>query len=218
MDKYAGIFITMEGPDGSGKTSQMALLAEALSARGLSVLRAREPGGTIIGERIRALVHDPAYTEMHPTTEALLYAAARAQIVAQLIRPALEAGQVLLCDRFIDSTFAYQGYGRGIDLVALRQVTALATGGLLPDLTLYLDLPAETGLARRHEAAEEWNRLDAASLAFHKRVVEGYRRLIEAEPSRWQVVDATGPVDLVHAAILPLVLERLKKHGLLSAT
>ncbi|MGC8779620.1 MAG: dTMP kinase, partial [Anaerolineae bacterium] len=140
-----GRFITFEGGEGSGKTTQVRLLADWLVGQGYDVLTTREPGGTRIGDRIRALLLDPAYTEMRPETEILLFSAARAQIVGQVIRPHLARGGVVLCDRFADSTLAYQGYGRQLDLDVLRKITTFATGNLIPDLTICLDLPVEVG-------------------------------------------------------------------------
>ncbi len=196
-----GFFVTLEGPEGSGKTTQLPLLATWLEARGYSVLKTREPGGTSIGERIRDLLHDPAHIEMTPRAEILLYSASRAQLVAEVIRPALQAGKVVLCDRYFDSTYAYQGYGRGLPLDALREITQFATGGLMPDVTFYLDIEPEAGLRRRADAGEEMNRLDRETLAFHRRVREGYQALIAADPSRWVTIDARGSVEAVHARL-----------------
>lgn len=204
-----GFFVTLEGPDGSGKTTQARPLVEWLRAAGYPLVTAREPGSTLIGERIRALVHDPAYTEMSAQAEILLYSAARAQLVEQVIRPALAAGNVVLCDRYYDSTYAYQGYGRGLPLAALRAITEFATGGLRPDLTLYLDVSPEVGLRRRRVSGEEYNRLDREALAFHERVRAGYLALVAAEPERWVSVDATGPVDEVQARLQAVLKARL---------
>jgi len=147
-----GVFITFEGPEGSGKTTQIRRLAEHLRSADHDVLLIREPGGTPIGDQIRAVLHDIANTAMVSEAEILLFSASRAQLVGQLIRPALAQGTIVLCDRFADSTLAYQGYGRGLDLDALRQITEFATGGLSPDLTLYLDIPVEKGLDRKRRA------------------------------------------------------------------
>ena len=204
------MFISFEGPDGCGKTTQIILLGKHLAQQGYSIRTTREPGGTDIGEQIRAVVHNTANQEMAPRAEILLYSASRAQLVEQVIRPALEAGQIVLTDRFFDSTFAYQGYGHGLDLSALRQITAFATGGLRPDLTVYIDIEPETGLIRRQKGKNlEWNRLDALGLAFHQRVYEGYQRLIEAEPERWLVVEGNRPVEEVQADIQAGVMQRL---------
>ncbi len=207
------MFITFEGPDGSGKTTQLALLADHLIAQGHAILALREPGGTRIGEALRAILHDRAHTEMIPQAEVLLYSAARAQIVGQVIRPALIAGQTVLCDRFYDSTFAYQGAGHGLDLHALRQITAFATQGLRPDLTVFFDLDVAAGLRRRQDGEAEWNRLDALGLDFHRRVYAGYQALMAAEPARWRVVDAARPVEAVQEDVRRLVVPLLEGSG-----
>jgi dTMP kinase len=183
------VFITLEGPDGSGKTTQARLLAEWLREQGYEVVLTREPGGSDIGDQIRAVLHDPRNTAMNARTEILLYSASRAQHVAQRIRPALAAGKIVISDRYADSTLAYQGYGRGLDLETLRTITVFATGGLTPDLTLYLDVAPQEGLQRRLLGGGEWNRLDAEALEFHQRVRAGYLALVEQEPEHWVVVD-----------------------------
>jgi dTMP kinase len=204
------MFITLEGPDGSGKTTQIQLLFESLKKNGYDVLLTREPGGTRIGDLVRSVLHDPENAEMDPATEILLYSASRAQLVAQVIRPALEAGTIVLCDRYADSTMAYQGYGRQLDLEALRQITAFATGNLKPDLTLLLDVNVESGLNRRKTGGDEWNRMDQQTLEFHQRTREGYRKLAAAEPERWVRVDASGPVDQVAAKIWSIVIKSIR--------
>jgi dTMP kinase len=197
------LFITFEGPEGSGKSTQIRQLAAALEARNLPVLMTREPGGTIIGNAIRAVLLDPARTEMSPRAETLLFNAARAQLVDQVIRPALAAGQLVLCDRYADSTLAYQGYGHGQPLESLRPLGAYATAGLTPDLTIYLDIDVQDGLKRKQAGgAEEWNRMEEKALAFHQAVRRGYLELAAAEPDRWLVVDAAQSVEAIHAAIL----------------
>lgn len=200
-----GLFVTLEGPDGSGKTTQMRLLTEWLLAEGYPLLVTREPGGTHIGEDIRELLHDCDHVEMSPHAEILLYSASRAQLVTEVIRPALRAGKVVLCDRYFDSTYAYQGYGRGLPLDALRAITAFAVQGLKPDLTLYLDISPETGLHRRARSGEELNRLDREALAFHERVRAGYLALANVEPERWRVVDAGRPVEDVQETLRELL-------------
>lgn len=206
------MFITFEGPDGCGKTTQIALLEEYLAQQGYSLYRTREPGGTEIGDQIRTILHDRANTAMNPRAEILLYSASRAQLVAEKIRPVLERGMIVLCDRFYDSTFAYQGYGHGLAIETLRTITHFATGGLRPDLTIYLDIDPEEGLKRRQKDKDaEWNRLDDMALSFHKRVHEGYQALIAAEPDRWAVLDASRPIEEVQAAIRASVLERLQR-------
>jgi dTMP kinase len=203
------VFITFEGPEGSGKTTQVRLLAEHLSRRGLNVLQLREPGSTPIGDQVRNILHDMQNQAMDPRAELLLYSASRAQLVAQAIRPHLAAGGIVVCDRYADSTLAYQGYGRGLDLNTLRLITDFATGGLKPDLTLYLDIDPAHGLDRRNVGGEEWNRMDALALDFHRRVCEGYERLIAAEPMRWVRINADQPVEAVQQAVYSAVEERL---------
>ena len=203
------MFITFEGPDGSGKTTQIRLLAEWLREQGREVVLTREPGGTEIGDQIRAVLHDPYNTAMGARAEILLYSADRAQHVAQLIRPAIADGKIVVSDRYADSTLAYQGYGRGLDLEMLRTITAFATGGLTPDLTIYLDVTPEEGLQRRRLGGDEWNRLDAEALEFHQRVRDGYLKLVEQEPERWAVINAARSVEEVQAEIRGLVRGRL---------
>lgn len=196
------LFITFEGPEGSGKTTQIQLLAAWLRAQGQLVLATREPGGTDIGDRVRAILLDAIHQEMQPQAEIFLFSAARAQIVGQIIRPHLARGGVILCDRYADSTLAYQGYGRQLDLVTLRLITDFATGGLRPDLTFCLDLPVEVGLRRKRAGAgEEWNRMEQETLAFHERVRRGYLDMAQAEPARWRLLDATQPVEALQAIL-----------------
>ena len=203
------MFITLEGTEGCGKTSQVAPLAECLRQRGWQVLTTREPGGTPIGEQIRAVLNSLENTAMHARTEILLFQAARAQHVEQLIRPHLERGGVVICDRYADSTLAYQGYGRQQPLEPLKALVDYATGGLKPDLSLLLDLDVEVGLLRRQKGGE-WNRLDALEVAFYQRVRQGYYALVQAEPWRWQVIDASQSPEQVQQAMQAAVLQRLK--------
>ncbi|HET92313.1 MAG TPA: dTMP kinase [Chloroflexi bacterium] len=203
------MFITFEGPDGSGKTTQIHLLARWLREKNYQVVVTREPGGTEIGDQIRRVLHDPRNSAMDYRAEILLYSASRAQHVAQRIRPDMEAGKIVISDRYADSTLAYQGYGRGLDLEILRLITAFATGGLGPDLTLYLDITPEEGLQRRRLGGDEWNRLDAEALDFHHRVRMGYLALVDQEPERWAVIDAARPVEDVQAAIRKVAQARL---------
>lgn len=204
------MFITFEGSEGSGKTSQQVQLAEYLVSLGVPLLATREPGGTEIGEQVRAILSDMKNTAMHPRAEILLFQASRAQLVEQVIRPHLEKGGVVLCDRYADSTMAYQGYGyQLVDLAVLREIITFATGGLQPDLTLLLDVDVEEGLRRRAHGGE-WNRLDAYELAFYQRVRQGYHEMAGAEPGRWVIVDAGKPPDQVQADIRSIVLQRLR--------
>jgi dTMP kinase len=197
------LFVTFEGPEGSGKSTQIRRLAATLKAQSLPVLVTREPGGTAIGNAVRAILLDRVHTEMSPRAETLLFNAARAQIVDQVIRPALAVGQLVLCDRYADSTLAYQGYGHGQALEPLRRLGEYATGGLLPDLTIYLDIDVREGLLRKQSGrAEEWNRMEEKALAFHQAVRVGYLELAAAEPDRWLVINAAQSINKVHAAIL----------------
>ncbi|MBE0703555.1 MAG: dTMP kinase [Afipia sp.] len=197
------MFITFEGPEGSGKTTQYKRIIEAMQAAGYDVVATREPGGTSIAEQIRdILLNRLDNTEMVGRAEALLFSASRAQHVDELIRPALAEGKTVLCDRFYDSTLAYQGYGHGLDVVQLKQITTFATDGLKPDLTIYLDCPPEVGLKRKVSNHVEWNRLDDMDLNFHRRVYEGFKALIEEEPERWVIIDATQEPDHVYSQII----------------
>jgi dTMP kinase len=202
------MFITFEGTEGSGKSSQIDALAVYLRQKGYDVLTTREPGGTSISEQVRTVLSNLENTEMHPRTETLLFQAARAQLVEQVIRPHLAKGGVLLSDRYADSTLAYQGYGHQQDLVKLRGLLAYATGGLVPDLTLLFDLSVEEGLLRRAKGGE-WNRLDAYDIAFYQRVREGYHQLARQEPGRWVFIDAAQSPDAVQLAVRRVVGERL---------
>lgn len=206
------MFITLEGPEGSGKTSQVPLLADFLRGRGHRVLTTREPGGTPIGDQIRQVLFSLDNKAMHPRSEILLFQASRAQLVETVIRPALAEGQLVLCDRYADSTLAYQGYGHGVDLGALREIIHFATGGLQPDLTIFLDIEVEEGL-RRRDRGGDWNRLDDYQLDFHRRVRAGYLELIAAEPDRWLVVNAAQPLDAVAAALQDALQQRLPLLG-----
>jgi len=203
------MFITLEGPDGSGKTTQARMLTEWLREQGHQVVLTREPGGTDIGDQIRQVLHDPHNTAMDARAEILLYSASRAQHVAQCIQTALAAGKVVISDRYADSTLAYQGYGRGLDLKTLRAITTFATGGLTPNLTLYLDIAPQEGLQRRRLSGDEWNRLDAETLEFHQRVRAGYLELVKQEPGRWVVIHAARPIEEVQAEIRALVQAKL---------
>jgi dTMP kinase len=204
------LFITLEGPDGSGKSTQIKYLAEALRARGFNVVVTREPGGTDISDQVREVIMKMKNTAMHPRTEILLFQASRAQHVEELIRPHLRAGDIVLCDRFADSTMAYQGYGHGTDLTILGQIIDFATGGLKPDLTILFDIEVEDGLARRQSGGGEWNRLDDYQLAFHRRVRNGYLQMAAGEPQRWLVLNAGLDKDAVKSNLIDSVLPRVQ--------
>jgi dTMP kinase len=203
------MFITLEGPEGSGKTMQLPRLGDYLRQSGFDVLTTREPGGTSISEQIRTVLHNLENKEMNPRTEILLFQASRAQLVEQVVRPHLDKGGVVISDRYADSTLAYQGYGHQVDIDVLRVLVSFATGGLKPDLTILLDVDVEIGL-RRKELKGEWNRLDAYNLEFHQRVRQGYRQLVQSEPGRWEVIDASQSPGQVQNEIRRVVTARLQ--------
>ena len=201
------MFITFEGPEGAGKSTQVKLLAEALTRCGHDVVVTREPGGTAIGEGVRALLLGGS-DEIAPETEAYLMTGARAQLVRECIRPALERGAIVLCDRFLDSTLAYQGAGRGLPLGELRQLQRMAVGETMPDLTILINIDARQGLARRRRTDEQ-NRLDREGIVFHERVAVWYRQEAASDPDRWRIVDGDGSIDGIHDAILDIVQREL---------
>jgi dTMP kinase len=190
----------------------MKLLAAHLRELGHHVLTVREPGSTPIGDKVRAILLDTANTDMLPATEFLLFSASRAQLVGQVINSHLAGGGVVLCDRFADSSLAYQGYGYGRDLDDLRAITRFATGGLVPSLTLYFDVPVEVGLQRKAEGdGDAWNRMEQKEIEYHQRVRDGYLNMARAEPDRWTVLDATHDVSVIQATVRELVLARLDR-------
>jgi dTMP kinase len=208
-----GIFLAVEGIEGSGKTTQVARLDQLVRSAGHNVVVTKEPGGTLLGDRIRAILLDPQEEGMDPLAELFLYAAARRQHVVELIRPTLERGAIVLCDRFTDATLAYQGFGRLLELDRLRQINDWATEGLRPDLTIILDVAEGFGLERaraRNAAADlhHESRFEGEDLRFHRRVREGYLALAEAEPERYAVVDASGSVDEVFARMVEALRTR----------
>ncbi len=210
--RRSGLFITFEGPDGSGKTAQLKPLIRELKAVNLPIISTREPGGTSIGNQIRATLLDLENTAMIDRTEALLYQAARAQLVEEVIKPHLEQGGIVLSDRYADSTLAYQGFGHQNPLDSLEKIIAYATGGLIPDCTVLLDIDPAVGLQRRVEGGD-FNRLDAYDLAFHQRVREGYLTLAERDPNRWVVVDAGQTFDEVQQELRAFLFPRLQQAG-----
>jgi len=204
------MFITLEGPEGSGKTSHIPPLVEYLREKGHIVFPTREPGGTSIGEQIREVIHDLKNVEMHPRTETLLYQAARAQIVEQVIKPRLAAGEIVISDRYYDSTIAYQGHGHQQDLEQVRALVKYATGGLDPDLTVLLDVDVEEGLQRKKKNNEEWNRMDDHEVQFYQRVRAGYLAMVRQEPNRWVVVDSGQKWESVQEELRKVIEEKLK--------
>ncbi len=207
------MFITLEGPEGSGKTTQGKLLAEHLQSLGYSVLLTREPGGTEISQQVRQILMDLKNKSMFPATEFLLFSAARAQLVREKIRPQLAAGGIVVCDRYFDSSLAYQGYGHGLPFDTLRAITAFAADSLIPDLTLLFDIDPERGLQRRRANGAEWNRLDAHALSFHRRVRQGFLELAKAEPERWRVLNADQPVEKLQEEVKEVVKSISKRSG-----
>ena len=204
------MFITLEGPEGSGKTSHIPKLRDYLIEAGHTVFCTREPGGTSIGDQIREVLLANKNTEMHPRSEILLFQASRAQLVEQEILPRIQRREIVLCDRYADSTIAYQGYGHQVDLGQLRAIVNFATGGLKPDLSLLLDVAVEVGLKRRHKDGDV-NRLDAFELEFHRRVSAGYHELVKAEPNRWVVINANQSWKKVQKDLRYVILEKLKE-------
>ena len=203
-----GIFITMEGPDGAGKTTQIELLKEYLGKLGYDVLITRDPGGNKISEAIREVILNREFTEMGYMTELLLYAASRAQLVKENIKPALMSGKAVIADRFVDSSAVYQGIGRNLGIDTVYKVNEFALQGIMPDMTFLLDLDAETGISRKRNQAE-LDRMERESIEFHKKVVEGYRTLAEMSPERIIKIDAALPKEDIHAIITTYVEKRL---------
>jgi len=207
-----GIFITLEGPDGAGKSTQARLLADRIRATGRDVVLTREPGGTKLGEQIRAVLLDASAESHDALSDALLFNAARSRQVSEVIRPAIERGAVVVCDRFSDSTLAYQGYGGGVPLDALRDLAAVSIGNTLPDRTVLIDLSVEAGLARRHAGSSEGlNRFETDAskhdAAFHGRVRNGYLELAEQGPERWRIVDGACGTDEVAEGVWSAVAD-----------
>jgi len=204
-----GHLITFEGIDFSGKSVQATLLADALRKHALSVTLLREPGGTEISEKIRALLLDVANADMGDVTELLLYSAARAQIVSECVIPHLEQGDVVVCDRYYDSTTAYQGYGRELDLTFVAQLNAFATKSVTPDVTFLIDLSPDAALKRKQSQRGELDRLEQEHLLFHKRVRAGYLEIARAEPQRFHVIDGEQAIDEIQSEVLTVVRSRL---------
>jgi dTMP kinase len=208
-----GLFITLEGIDGCGKSTQREMLAEQLKKRGFDPVVTREPGGTVIGEGIRQLLVSDASVHIAPTTELLLYVAARAQHVAELIRPSVEAGRIVISDRYTDSTVAFQGYGRGLDLEVIETLNRFATGDLKPDLTIVFDLDPATARSRvgTRPVGGLLGAFDEQHTDFHERMRAGYLKMADNDPSRISVVDASGSADETHARVMSVVHKKIEE-------
>lgn len=204
------LFVTFEGPEGAGKTTVLNKIAERLQRQQIDVLQTREPGGVEIAEKIREVILNPAHTQMNERTEALLYAAARSQHFYEVVEPAIEKGKLVLCDRFIDSSLAYQGYARGIGMDEVLAINEFAIGKRFPDLTILFDIEPEIGLARIHAHRErEVNRLDAESLSFHHKVREGYYEAVKRYPHRIKVVNANNSIEEVTNDVWDILMSRM---------
>lgn len=203
---YSGSFITLEGPEGAGKTTQLKPLSKQLDILGIPHIVTRDPGGTPLGRQIRRILLNPE-NPVNPMAELLLYQADRAQHVSEIILPALQEGQLVLCDRYTDSTMAYQGSGRGIDFKLIEELNQIATGGLKPEMTILFDLESSEGLARLHPGGHD--RLEREALEFHLKVRDGYHQLVKKEPERWRVIDASKPMTTVQTELRKLLMEKL---------
>ncbi|WP_336637178.1 dTMP kinase [Lysinibacillus fusiformis] len=207
----SNLFITFEGPEGAGKTTVIQKIAERLAEKNIDVLATREPGGIEIAEKIRTIILNPAHTAMDERTEALLYAAARSQHYFEKVQPALDAGKLVICDRFIDSSLAYQGYARGIGIDEVLSINEFAIGKKLPDMTILFDIAPEVGLARIYATGNrEVNRLDVESLPFHQKVYEGYLLLVERYPERIRIVNADQDIDSVVEDVWSLLWDAIQ--------
>ncbi|WP_187119804.1 dTMP kinase [Numidum massiliense] len=198
----SGLFITFEGPDGAGKTTQVNFLCQWLKESGIPFVRAKEPGGTAIGDKVRQLLLDPSHVEMADKAEILLYAASRAQLIEEVIQPALVDGQIVICDRYVDASLAYQGFGLGYPLRDIRAINDFGTGGIRPDRTYLLDLPAEEGIDRlQRYRPEGLDRMEQKTVAFHQRVRQGFLQLAAEEPARFHRIDARQSEDTIFTCI-----------------
>ena len=207
--KMQGIFISMEGPDGSGKSTQIELLKAYLKKKGYDeIIITREPGGTVISEAIRGIILNKDFSEMSYMTEALLYASARAQLVSQVIKPALEAGKAVISDRFVDSSAVYQGMARGLGVEEVYNINSYAIQGIMPQLTIHMDLPAKIGISRKKNQAE-LDRMELETIEFHEKVAEGYRELAKRSPDRIKSIDATQDIQTIHEIIVKYIEELL---------
>jgi dTMP kinase len=209
MERLPGVFITLEGPEGAGKTTQLKLLSKFLDEKGVPHVITRDPGGTAIGKPIRRILLN-SEAPVHPVTELLLYEADRAQNVSEIILPALREGKVVFCDRYVDSTIAYQGFGRDIDFKLIDLLNDIATQGLRPSTTILFDIESSAGLARLHPSGHD--RLEREAIEFHQKVRNGYLELARRDPQRWRVLDAAGPMSVVQDELRRLVMEALAGH------
>lgn len=203
---YTGSFITLEGPEGAGKTTQLKQLSKTLEAIGVNHIVTRDPGGTPLGRQIRRILLNPE-NPVNPMSELLLYQADRAQHVGEVILPALQEGKLVLCDRYIDSTMAYQGYARGIDFKIIEELNQVATGGLRPELTILFDLESSEGLSRLHPGGHD--RLEREAIEFHHKVRDGYHQLVKKEPDRWKTIDASKPMTTVQTELRKVLVDHL---------
>jgi dTMP kinase len=205
-----GLFITTEGTDGSGKTTQIKLLESYLKDKGFEIVVTREPGGTSIGEKIRSIILDPGNAEMSYITEMMLYASARAQLVNELIKPSLAHGKVVICDRFIDSSYVYQGFGRNIDIEIIEKVNRIALDGILPDITLFFDIDPSIALERRIKSTGA-DRIEQEKMDFHKKVYEGYKKLVSKYPDRIKAIESNRSIEEIFLDVkanIDRILER----------
>ncbi|WP_214764680.1 dTMP kinase [Exiguobacterium sp. s141] len=209
-----GMFITVEGPDGSGKTTQLQLLVQSLTEQGYEVVVTREPGGTKVGNSIREVLLSPEHDEMTPRVEMMLYAASRAQNIDQVIRPALRRGAVVVCDRFVDASIAYQGYGLQYDLSQILSLNDWATAGIKPDLTFLFDLTPDQASHRMKDRGQ-LDRIESRDESFHQRVYEGFQILLEQHPERMVRIDANASIETIQDEVLDITLERLKERGVM---
>lgn len=205
-----GLFISLEGPDGCGKSTQIAFMKHYLESKGYDVIETREPGGTDISEQIRRIILDKNNMKMQDMTELLLYAAARAQLVGEIIKPALEAGKIVICDRFVDSSAVYQGIARGLTVDTVYEVNAYALQNMLPDVTFFLDMPAVEGIRRKHNQ-QELDRMELQNADFHEKVVEGYRQLAQTQKERIVTIDAMKSIEVIRTEIEQKLKELLKQ-------
>lgn len=205
-----GLFITTEGTDGSGKTTQIKLLESYLKDKGFEIVVTREPGGTSIGEKIRSIILDPGNAEMSYITEMMLYASARAQLVNELIKPSLAQGKVVICDRFIDSSYVYQGFGRNIDIEIIEKVNSIALDGILPDITLFFDIDPSIALERRIKSTGA-DRIEQEKMDFHNKVYEGYKKLVSKYPDRIKAIESNRSIEEIFLDVkanIDRILER----------